>query len=132
MRLFTIEKESAEGKHSVPGVLCGVSTKLHSISELFKNQGSEALLSNSGAYGADSISSTVGQPTQAGRFQNPPRQADGVNPKWALSKKAVAKRHNQYRNRLIYGAQWRADIVTAYELGARTLFTLRLLAICLS
>lgn len=40
--------------------------------------------------------------------------------KWTLARKALAKLNRQYRNRLIYGAQWRADIVTAFERGART------------
>lgn len=50
------------------------------------------------------------------------RVAKGVistNKKWILSRKDLAKLHHQYRNRLIYGAQWRADIITAYEQGAK-------------
>lgn len=42
------------------------------------------------------------------------------NSKWVLSRKALAKLNHQYRNRLIYGPQWRADIITAYEQGAKT------------
>jgi hypothetical protein len=42
------------------------------------------------------------------------------NYKWVLSRKALAKLNPQYRNRLIYGPQWRADIITAYEQGAKT------------
>lgn len=42
------------------------------------------------------------------------------NEKWTLSRAALAKIHHQYRNRLVYGAQWRADIITAIEKGART------------
>lgn len=42
------------------------------------------------------------------------------NRKWVLSSKALAILHHQYRNRLIYGPQWRADIITAYEQGAKT------------
>lgn len=49
-----------------------------------------------------------------------PKGSAAINQKWVLSRSALAKQHRQYRNRLIYGAQWRADIVTAYELGART------------
>lgn len=49
-----------------------------------------------------------------------PKGSAVVNLKWVLSRTALAKQHRQYRNRLIYGAQWRSDIVTAYELGART------------
>lgn len=40
--------------------------------------------------------------------------------KWVLSREALAKINRQYRNRLVYGAQWRADIITATEFGART------------
>jgi hypothetical protein len=37
--------------------------------------------------------------------------------KYTLSRAQIAKLHKQYRNRLIYGAQYRADIVTATQLG---------------
>ena len=43
-----------------------------------------------------------------------------TNSKWVLSKEALARTNRQYRNRLIYGPQWRADIINALELGART------------
>lgn len=49
-----------------------------------------------------------------------PKGSATINPKWVLSRPTLAKQHLQYRNRLVYGAQWRSDIVTAYELGART------------
>jgi hypothetical protein len=49
-----------------------------------------------------------------------PKGSAAINQKWVLSRPALAKQHRQYRNRLMYGAQWRADIVTAYESGART------------
>jgi len=39
--------------------------------------------------------------------------------KWILSPSSVAMQNQQYRNRLIYGAQWRADIITAIQRGAR-------------
>jgi hypothetical protein len=40
--------------------------------------------------------------------------------KWTLSQTSLAALNPQYRNRLIYGAQWRADIITAIDRGART------------
>jgi hypothetical protein len=40
--------------------------------------------------------------------------------KWVLSRETLARMNRQYRNRLIYGAQWRSDIITAVELGANT------------
>lgn len=40
--------------------------------------------------------------------------------KWTLSQSSLAMQNQQYRNRLVYGAQWRADIITAIEHGART------------
>lgn len=43
-----------------------------------------------------------------------------TNSKWTLQREALAKINRQYRNRLIYGTQARADIITAVELGART------------
>lgn len=49
-----------------------------------------------------------------------PKGSGTINQKWVLSRHALAKQHHQYRNRLIYGGQWRSDIITAYELGART------------
>ena len=49
-----------------------------------------------------------------------PKGAAVTQAKWALSRQSLAKRNRRYRNRLIYGAQWRADIITAYQLGART------------
>ena len=49
-----------------------------------------------------------------------PKGVISSNTKWVLSSKALAMFHHQYRNRLIYGPQWRADIISAYELGAKT------------
>lgn len=49
-----------------------------------------------------------------------PQGVIAPNSKWVLSSKALAILHHQYRNRLIYGPQWRADIITAYEQGAKT------------
>lgn len=40
--------------------------------------------------------------------------------KYTLNRSQIAKMHRQYRNRLIYGAQYRADIVTATQLGITT------------
>jgi hypothetical protein len=37
--------------------------------------------------------------------------------KYTLSRPQIAKIHRQYRNRLIYGAQYRSDIVTATQIG---------------
>lgn len=37
-----------------------------------------------------------------------------------LSSQELAQSNKQYRNRLIYGANWRADIITAIEEGAAT------------
>jgi len=41
--------------------------------------------------------------------------------KYTLSRSQIAKIHKQYRNRLIYGAQYRADIITATQIGATTI-----------
>ena len=41
--------------------------------------------------------------------------------KYTLSRSQLAKIHKQYRNRLIYGAQYRADIITATQIGATTI-----------
>ncbi len=49
-----------------------------------------------------------------------PRGSLTAEAKWTLSRAALARVNRQYRNRLVYGAQWRADIVTAVERGART------------
>jgi hypothetical protein len=49
-----------------------------------------------------------------------PRGVIGTDSKWTLSREALAAVNRQYRNRLIYGPQWRADIVTAVERGATT------------
>ncbi len=49
-----------------------------------------------------------------------PKGSTEINSKWILSRESLAKLNRQYRNRLIYGAQWRADIVTAIENGAKT------------
>lgn len=43
-----------------------------------------------------------------------------ADPKYTLSRPQIATMHRQYRNRLIYGAQYRADIVTLSQLGVRT------------
>jgi hypothetical protein len=49
-----------------------------------------------------------------------PKGVVEINPKWTLARASLARLNRQYRNRLIYGAQWRADIITAFELGADT------------
>ena len=49
-----------------------------------------------------------------------PKGAIRTDPKWTLSREALAAINRQYRNRLIYGPQWRADIVTAVKRGATT------------
>ena len=49
-----------------------------------------------------------------------PRGSLAAESKWVLSPGQLAKLSRQYRNRLIYGPQWRADIITAVEHGART------------
>lgn len=48
------------------------------------------------------------------------RGAFDVQGKWTLSRSALAKLNRQYRNRLVYGPQWRADIITVIERGAKT------------
>ena len=42
----------------------------------------------------------------------------------ALTPKELAHDNQQYRNRLLYGASWRADIVTAIEQGAANPFVI--------
>ena len=49
-----------------------------------------------------------------------PKGVVRTDPKWTLSREALAAINRQYRNRLIYGPQWRADIVTAVKRGATT------------
>ena len=48
-----------------------------------------------------------------------------IRPADVLSVKELAKAHRGYRNRLLYGASWRADIVTAIEEGAGTAAEIR-------
>jgi hypothetical protein len=48
-----------------------------------------------------------------------------IRPSDVLSVKELAKTHRGYRNRLLYGASWRADIVTAIEEGAGTAAEIR-------
>ena len=43
-----------------------------------------------------------------------------IRPEDVLSVKELAKVHLQYRNRLLYGASWRADIITAIQEGGKT------------
>lgn len=40
--------------------------------------------------------------------------------KWVLSQGSLAQHNRQYQNRLVFGAQWRADIITAIQRGARS------------
>ena len=49
-----------------------------------------------------------------------PKGSTTINPKWVISPNSLAQLNQQYKNRLIYGAQWRADIITAIERGAKT------------
>ncbi|HOX04819.1 MAG TPA: hypothetical protein PK280_00340 [Planctomycetota bacterium] len=48
-----------------------------------------------------------------------------IRPADVLSVEELAKSNRQYRNRLLYGACWRADIVTAIEEGAETAAEIR-------
>ena len=43
-----------------------------------------------------------------------------IRPNDVLSVEPLARSNRQYRNRLLYGASWRADIITAIEDGAQT------------
>jgi hypothetical protein len=43
-----------------------------------------------------------------------------IRPQDVLSVAQLAGSHAQYRNRLLYGASWRADIISAIQDGART------------
>ncbi len=54
---------------------------------------------------------------EAFRFQIP-KDSLRTNPKWVLSRRALAELNLQYRNRLIYGSDWRSDVVTAIQFGA--------------
>ena len=49
------------------------------------------------------------------------REGIQTDEKYTLSRSQIARMHKQYRNRLIYGAQYRADIVTATQLGITTI-----------
>lgn len=49
-----------------------------------------------------------------------PRGIILLNKKWILSRSSLAKLNHQYRSRLIYGAQWRSDIITVIERGVTT------------
>jgi len=48
-----------------------------------------------------------------------------IRPADVLSVKELAGANRQYRNRLLFGASWRADIVTAIEEGAATAAEIR-------
>ena len=43
-----------------------------------------------------------------------------IRPQDVLSAEELAKVNTQYRNRLLYGASWRAEIITAIQQGAKT------------
>jgi hypothetical protein len=49
-----------------------------------------------------------------------PKKTISIDSKWILARNALAQINHQYKNRLVYGPQWRADIITAIELGAKT------------
>ena len=46
--------------------------------------------------------------------------SEPVNRKWVLPPERFALINRHYHNKLVYGSNWRADIVTAFEAGART------------
>ena len=48
-----------------------------------------------------------------------PRGTMSLNEEWVISRMGLPKINRQYRNRLINGAQWKADIITAIESNAR-------------
>ncbi len=48
-----------------------------------------------------------------------PTGSESIAEKHALSPSQIAENCRQYRNRLIYGTSWRADIITALENGAK-------------
>jgi hypothetical protein len=48
----------------------------------------------------------------------------------ALTTERLVKRNPQFRNRLLFGASWRADIITAIELGIKTPYQIAKLLGC--
>lgn len=48
-----------------------------------------------------------------------PKNSITINDKFVLNPFQLAKVNNHYRNKLIYGSNWRADIITAIQLGAK-------------
>ncbi len=51
-----------------------------------------------------------------------PVGSEPIDKKWILAPERLAKVNRHFRNKLIYGANWRADIATALEQGAKNAF----------
>ena len=47
-----------------------------------------------------------------------PKGSESISEKYVLSPAQLAKVNRHYKNKLLYGANWRADIATAIEMGA--------------
>jgi hypothetical protein len=48
-----------------------------------------------------------------------PKNSEPIHEKYILSPRQLASCNQHYKNKLLYGANWRADIITAIEKGAR-------------
>lgn len=51
-----------------------------------------------------------------------PRGSESIADKFVLSPEQIAKINIHYKNKLLYGPNWRADIATAIEMGAQNPF----------
>ena len=59
-----------------------------------------------------------------------PLGSEPIQKKWILSPKQLAEINIHYKNKLIYGANWRADIATAIEMGAKNPYQVAKISCC--
>lgn len=59
-----------------------------------------------------------------------PKGSESISDKYVLSTKQLAEINLHFKNKLIYGANWRADIITAINAGAQNAFQASKLCMC--
>lgn len=113
-----LKKKAAEGADVSYAALLGafaVSQKIHKWDKLKKFMPENIVTISD----RQRVSAEIEEWAQAVNFS---LQKGGIktDSKYTLNRSQIATMHRQYRNRLIYGAQYRADIVTLTQLGITT------------
>ena len=99
--------------------VCALNMGFHQWKRLIKKQQGPLALVNT-ALASSSISIKGEEPNFRRNGFLVPKGIIRIRPLDSLTPERLVKKNRQYRNRLLFGASWRADIVTAIEVGMKT------------